>query len=171
MDAATLRPECERCAALCCIAFAAEKSAAFNADKAAGEPCPNLDACGQCKIYDQRLDRGFGGCIQYDCLGAGQRVVQQHFAGRTWMDDPDLLAPTLAAFALVRQAHKLASLLVTAGLANLSPDDRAALEGLLAELDAVADVALQPTAPSRLGELEGRVRSFLTSLRRYFKVA
>jgi hypothetical protein len=171
MDAATLRPDCARCAALCCIAFPFEVSAAFGVDKAAGEPCPNLDGCGQCKIYDQRLDRGFGGCIQYDCLGAGQRVVQQHFAGRTWMDDPELLAPTLAAFALVRQAHELASLLITAGQAALSPDDRAALDRLLAELDAIADTVLAPDAPARLGELEGRVRAFLTSLRRYFQVA
>ena len=171
MDAATLRPDCARCAALCCIAFAAEKSPAFNADKAAGEPCPNLDACGKCKIYDQRLDRGFGGCIQYDCLGAGQRVVQQHFAGRTWTDDPQLLDPTLAAFALVRQAHELASLLVTAGQADLSPDDREALDDLLTELDAGADAPLEPSAPARLGELEVRVRTFLTSLRRYFQVA
>ncbi len=171
MDAATLRPDCARCAALCCIAFAAEKSPAFNADKAAGELCPNLDTCGKCKIYDERLDRGFGGCIQYDCLGAGQRVVQQHFAGRTWVDDPDLLTPTLAAFALMRLVHDLASLLVTAGQADLSPDDRATLERLLAELDAVADTVLAPDTPSRLRDLEGRVRAFLTGLRRYFEMA
>ena len=168
MDAASLRPDCARCAALCCIAFAAEKSASFGVDKAAGEPCPNLDACGQCGIYDQRLDRGFGGCVQYDCLGAGQRVVQQQFAGRTWMDDAELLAPTLAAFALMRKVHELASLLVTAGQADLSADDRGALDGLLVELDAVGDAVLLPAAPSRLRALEVEVRTFLTGLRRYF---
>ena len=108
-----LRPDCSRCAALCCVAFAFERSADFAVDKAAGEPCPNLDACGGCRIYERRLDLGFGGCVQHDCHGAGQRVVQETFGGRSWLTEPDLLGPMSSAFATMWEVHKLLALLAS----------------------------------------------------------
>ena len=72
--------DCGRCRALCCVAPAFARSADFAIDKAAGHACPNLrgSACG---IHDQLLDRGFPGCVAYDCFGAGQQVVQVVFGG------------------------------------------------------------------------------------------
>ena len=101
------RSDCSRCVALCCIAYPAERSPGFAATKAAGEPCPNLDSCGQCRIYDRRTEAGFSGCLEFECFGAGQYVVQQLFGGRDWRDDPALLAPMLDSFHIVRKACDL----------------------------------------------------------------
>ena len=169
MVAASLRPDCEQCAALCCVAFEFEKSADFGEDKPAGTPCSNLGSGGRCGIYGQRRHYGFGGCIQYDCLGAGQRVVQQTFAGRTWMEEPALLAPMLRAFEHMRQVQEGLSLLATAEKADLLAGDRQELQRLVSELEAIADAVLQPSASMRLNEVDGEIRAFLTGLRRYFK--
>src|ERR1700760_3571540 len=102
MTDTTLRADCARCAALCCVAFAFERSEAFADDKAAAEPCVHLDTCGQCAIHARRAERGYGGCVGYDCHGAGQWVTQVLFAGRAWRDDLALLGPMSAAFITVQ---------------------------------------------------------------------
>lgn len=92
--------DCGRCRALCCVAPAFARSTDFAMDKAAGHACPNLrgSACG---IHDQLLDRGFPGCVAYDCFGAGQQVVQVVFGGgpRT----PRMLR----VYEVARQLHEL----------------------------------------------------------------
>lgn len=116
MDDPSLRPDCSRCAALCCL-LAFDRSALFALDKAAGRPCPYLDARHRCAIHPEREQRGFAGCVHYDCLGAGQRVTQELFGGRSWRDDPALTGPMLAAFLDLRQVHEWLWLLdATTGL-------------------------------------------------------
>ena len=34
-------------------------------------------------------ERGFAGCVAFDCLGAGQHATAM-FGGRTWRTDPDI---------------------------------------------------------------------------------
>ena len=85
-----LRADCERCAALCCVAPAFSASADFAIDKAAGQPCPNLRADFRCSIHDRLRPSGFGGCAAFDCLGAGQQVVGGTFGGRDWRSEPAL---------------------------------------------------------------------------------
>ena len=102
-----LRADCERCAALCCVATAFSASADFAIDKAAGQPCPNLRADFRCSIHDRLRPSGFGGCAAFDCLGAGQKVVDGTFGGRDWRSEPGLAAPMFAAFAVMRQLHEL----------------------------------------------------------------
>lgn len=155
-----LRADCTRCAALCCVALAFDRSDLFAFDKAAGEPCSHLDSCGRCRIHEIRAQRGFQGCIDYDCLGAGQRVTQDLFGGRDWRNERALLRPMLRAFAVVRRAHEMLSLLGEAARLPLSPDDRAhchTLQAMAANLDASVDTA------------ETETRAFLRSLRRYFQ--
>ena len=103
-----LRADCERCAALCCVAPAFSASADFAIDKAAGQPCPNLRADFRCSIHDRLRPSGFGGCAAFDCLGAGQQVVGGTFGGRDWRSEPGLAAPMFAAFAVMRQLHEVA---------------------------------------------------------------
>lgn len=114
MDVLSLRSDCGRCAALCCVALAFDRSSIFAIDKAAGSPCPNLDGCGRCYIHSSRAESGFSGCIHYDCLGAGQRVVQNFFNGRSWLEHGDLLVPMLDAFLVARIAHEHLELLESA---------------------------------------------------------
>src|SRR6185503_16885503 len=87
------RGDCSCCAALCCVSFAFDRSELFAFDKAAGEPCALLGPQHACSIHAERARRGFGGCIAYDCLGAGQRVTEEVFGGRSWQAEPALARP------------------------------------------------------------------------------
>ncbi len=57
-------------------------SADFAVDKPAGTPCPNLRDDSRCGIHTQLRERGFGGCVAFDCFGAGQRAVAVVLGGR-----------------------------------------------------------------------------------------
>jgi pentapeptide repeat protein len=79
---AALQADCGRCRALCCVGPGFSASADFAVDKPAGQPCVHLDPDARCGIHDALRPRGFPGCVAYDCLGAGQHLVQVTFAGR-----------------------------------------------------------------------------------------
>jgi hypothetical protein len=161
MSRPVLSADCARCSALCCLALAFDASALFGLDKRAGEPCPHLDGCGRCGIYGERQARGFGGCVAYDCLGAGQRVTQELFGGQSWQEKPHLAEPMARAFAAVRHAHDLLQLLGEAGKLPLSIGDqrwRARLEAALTAAGAEGKA---------IDALEVETRVFLRRLRRY----
>jgi hypothetical protein len=169
MDVAAMRAECARCAALCCVALAFYRSDSFAIDKANGEPCPHLSIAGRCGIYTVRAEQGFPGCVDYDCLGAGQRVTQELFGGRSWLEDPSLLAPMTRAFVAMRQIHELRVLLDTAKRAPLSDQDRAALAGFEAELEPADGWSSTSLSAFDDEDLSTRIRTFLASLRGYLK--
>jgi hypothetical protein len=102
-----LRADCAQCVGLCCVAPTFAVSADFAIDKAAGHPCPNLQADFQCGIHAGLRDHGFRGCAIYDCFGAGQRVSRTVAAGADWWADPDIAPRLMTAFATVRQLHEL----------------------------------------------------------------
>ena len=102
-----LRPDCERCFALCCVVPAFSASADFAIDKSAGQPCPNLRPDFRCSIHRQLRPRGFPGCASYDCFGAGQQVAQVTFGGRDWREAPDTAARMFQSFTVMRQLHEL----------------------------------------------------------------
>ncbi|HVV33780.1 MAG TPA: hypothetical protein VHC73_11190 [Vitreimonas sp.] len=165
MTQVTLRADCARCAALCCVALAFDRSELFAFDKAAGEPCPHLCG-GQCAIHAVREARGFSGCAAYDCLGAGQYVVQNLFGGAAWQDEPALLQPMLRAFAVVRRAHELLALLETATRLPLSGAERRRLKTLQRELHAAAAAARTKAWDERLArETHGFLRSLVRHVR------
>jgi hypothetical protein len=102
-----LRADCERCAGLCCVAPAFSVSADFAIGKAAGQPCPNLRTDFRCSIHDRLRPAGFRGCAAFDCLGAGQKVTRDTFAGADWRSDRELAGRMFAAFAVLRGLHEL----------------------------------------------------------------
>ncbi|WP_412752804.1 pentapeptide repeat-containing protein [Krasilnikovia sp. M28-CT-15] len=110
----SLRADCARCAGLCCVAPAFAKSSDFAIDKPAGRPCPNLRGDFRCGIHDHLRERGFGGCVVFDCFGAGQQVTQVTFGGRDWRAQPELAGPMFAALPVMRQLHELLWLLTEA---------------------------------------------------------
>ena len=105
MHAIDLTSRCEDCAALCCVMLPFDAGEDFGFDKAAAQACRHL-AGHACAIHSGLAAAGFSGCVRYDCLGAGQRVVQEVFAGRSWRDDPALLHPMEAAFRAMRRLHE-----------------------------------------------------------------
>jgi hypothetical protein len=102
-----LRADCARCVGLCCVALAFARSADFAFTKDAGDPCVNLDDDYRCVIHPDLRVRGFKGCTVFDCFGAGQKVTQHTFGGRSWRDDPDSRESMFAVFPLVRQLQEL----------------------------------------------------------------
>lgn len=155
-----LRADCARCAALCCVAFHFDRSDRFAFDKPAGQPCAHLEA-GGCAIHARRAERGFGGCVGYDCHGAGQAVTQGLFGGRDWRRDPRLLRPMSDAFLRVERAHRLLSVLDEARRLPLSPADRRRLATLASALRRAA------ARGAAAAGIETQARGFLRGLRRY----
>ncbi|TMR07210.1 pentapeptide repeat-containing protein [Nonomuraea turkmeniaca] len=102
-----LLADCANCFGLCCVALPFSASADFAADKAAGEPCPNLREDFRCGIHAQLRQRGYPGCTVYDCFGAGQKVSQVTFAGTSWRQAPETAREMYAVFPVVRQLHEL----------------------------------------------------------------
>lgn len=168
MDTATMRADCARCAALCCVALAFDRSPAFAITKPNGIPCPNLDAKNSCRIHAQRDSRGFAGCVAYDCAGAGQRVTQEVFGGRTWRDDPSLLGPMTEAYVAMRRIHELIALLDAAARERLTRTERETVDRFLEALQPAGGWTQQTLATIIDEGIEGEVRGFLKSLRHHY---
>jgi len=128
------KSDCSRCAGLCCVALPFDKSDDFAFDKAAEEPCRHLGGDFRCAIHAQLEDRGFRGCVAYECYGAGQRVTQDVFDGRNWRDEPALARRMFGAFGAMRVIHELLMLLRMAGQLDLTVTQRQELHALQARL-------------------------------------
>ena len=108
MGERVLEADCASCVGLCCVAPAFAKSSDFAIDKAAGRACPNLGADFRCGIHERLEDKGFRGCVVFDCFGAGQRISQETFgSGQDWKSAPEMLG----LLPVVRQLHELMWLL------------------------------------------------------------
>ncbi len=157
---AHLRADCSRCAGLCCVAPAFAASADFAIDKPAGVACPNLREDFRCGIHAQLRERGFPGCEVFDCFGAGQRITQDTFGGRSWRETPELAVAQFAVLPVVRQLHEALWYLTEAETLSTDPgvrELRALTEHLAAGTPddlAGLDVA---SHRARVGELLGRV--------------
>lgn len=147
---AALRADCSACIGLCCVALTLTRSADFAIDKPAGEPCPNLRSDFRCAIHASLRERGFPGCVAYDCFGAGQRVTARFggrggSAGRT-----DIL---FSSFRVAESVHELLWYLAeahdlttpasnTTGHSTPAPSHPAVLTSLQAEVVAAWDATL-----------------------------
>jgi hypothetical protein len=157
---AHLRADCSRCAGLCCVAPAFAASADFAIDKPAGVACPNLREDFRCGIHAQLQERGFPGCTVFDCFGAGQRITQDTFGGRSWRETPGLAAAQFAVLPVVRQLHEALWYLTEADSLTTDPEvrDLTALTEHLADGSPDELAALDVGAHrARVGELLARV--------------
>lgn len=163
MTDALLHADCTQCVGLCCVAPAFDRSTEFAIDKPAGVACPNLTSGNACAIHASLAQRGFGGCVRFDCLGAGQRVTAM-FAPFSWRSGPDVAETMFDAFRAMRRVHDLILLLREAGRLPMNADQRARCDALLTQLqpDAWTPASLQ--AFERSGLPRG-VSDFLSGLR------
>jgi hypothetical protein len=169
MQDTCLRADCARCAALCCVALAFDTSEQFALDKPAGRPCPHLCTGGGCSIHRDREALGFKGCVDYSCFGAGQRVTQELFDGRSWQDDPSLLVPMIDAFRRMRLVHELLLLLEQAARLPLSTPDRRTCKMLVSKLTPEGGWTRETLETFENGPAPEKIRHFLRSLDRYVR--
>jgi uncharacterized protein YjbI with pentapeptide repeats len=118
----TLEPDCARCVGLCCVALPFRPSHGFAFAKDAGEPCRHLDDSYRCAIHASLGEAGMGGCISYECFGAGQHVTQVVYAGATWRGTADGGAEMFSVFAVVQRLHEMLVLLDQATALAQAPE-------------------------------------------------
>lgn len=132
---ARLKADCSACAALCCVIPPFDGVQGFGFDKPAETPCHHLCASNRCGIHDDLIARGFGGCVAFDCLGAGQRLTAlavARFGDADWRGRPEVARWLFAAYPRLREVHEgLARLSLAAALSGLP-----ALQALADELEA-----------------------------------
>ena len=160
-----LRADCAQCAALCCVSLAFDRSELFAFDKPAGAACQHLTSCGACAIHHELERRGFSGCARYDCLGAGQRVTQEVFGGRSWRDHPEIARQMFDAFRAMRLVHELLFLLERAGALPLPAERDARRRELMKALQPEPCWSPETLAGFERGALPDEVRDFLGSLK------
>ncbi len=114
-----LEPDCANCAAYCCVALAFDKSSMFAYDKQAAEACKHLDGDHQCAIHDDLASNGFNGCIRYNCFGAGQRVFNELFNGRSWRDHPQEAQLMFDTYRVMHNVHEFLAMLQAARKLNI----------------------------------------------------
>ncbi len=141
----SLHAVCSSCAALCCVALPTSVSVDFGADKPAGIPCRHLRGDDRCTIHPVLIERGWRGCVAFDCFGAGPQATRGA-GGLSWrghLATPGT-AELFAAFGTLRWLHEAAyhllTTLQTTG-ARLPTDRRQPLVGTL---ERVAAAIAQP---------------------------
>ena len=102
-----LKSDCSKCFGLCCVALPYGKSSDFLYYKDAGVPCRNLCSDYRCSIHAELREKGFRGCVSYECFGAGQLVSQNLYQGHDWRNHQELSGEMFDVFTQVQQLHEM----------------------------------------------------------------
>jgi uncharacterized protein YjbI with pentapeptide repeats len=102
-----LKSDCNNCFGLCCVALPYAKSADFPFNKDGGDPCRNLCVDNRCNIHNQLREKGFRGCVSYECFGAGQHVSQTIYGGGDWRNNSGHAIEMFEVYPLVQQLHEM----------------------------------------------------------------
>lgn len=98
--------DCSKCFALCCVALPYNKSADFPCDKPSGVPCHNLNSNYLCNIHNDLKEKGFNGCVTFECFGAGQHVSQNIFNNTSWKNN-EIKEDMFNVFPIVHQINEM----------------------------------------------------------------
>ncbi len=157
-----LKADCSACVALCCVVPPFDAVQGFGFDKPAETPCHHLCADHRCGIHDGLVAQGFGGCVAFDCLGAGQRLTAQavqRFGSADWRARSEVARWLFTAYPRVRQAQEwLARLTLAASVTG-----RPVLQALADELEAESTRWADWTAAEQAA-WQGRVQAALVPL-------
>jgi len=144
MGSPRLRADCARCCGLCCVGPAFDAGQGFGFDKPAHTPCAHLREDFRCGIHDELWQRGFPACVTFDCYGAGQRVTQQLFGGKSWKSTPSLAPRMFDAYRRYRALHELLALLELA-IDKVSVREALPLRELSQSIDALCESGVAET--------------------------
>ncbi|WP_207633266.1 hypothetical protein [Devosia aurantiaca] len=133
-----LEADCDRCFGLCCTALSFSRPDGFGHDKPAGILCHFLAGDYRCSIHPRREDLGYEGCIDFTCLGAGQRASQQ-FATQNWQRDPTTRRQMFARFAQLLKLQEIRQAMIEAGKMEIGEVQEQQRLQLLTEIAKSAD--------------------------------
>jgi len=156
---------------LCCVALAFARSADFAIDKDAGDPCLNLRDDFRCSIHPALRERGFAGCTVFDCLGAGQKVTQVTFGGRSWREEPQSRELMFAVFQVMRQLHQLLWYLDRARAVPQAAGLRPEIDELLDETERLTELAPEDLLGVDAGAHRSRVDAVLSQVSELVRTA
>lgn len=154
---ASLISRCEACCGLCCTMLYFAKSEGFPEDKAAGTPCGHLQPDFRCRVHSELGEKKLKGCLAFDCLGAGQKVTQQVYGGRTWREESVSAAEMEQVFVHVWQLQQILGYLLEAQTLAAAQPLADALEALIAENQRLG--ALPPEELAKLAVEEHRAQA------------
>ncbi len=144
-----LQADCEKCFGLCCVALYFSASEGFPTDKAASQPCINLQPDFRCCVHKSLSELGLKGCLGFDCFGAGQKVAQISFSGHDWRKAPDSAKQMFEVFLIMRQLHELLWYLTEALTLQPARSIHGALRSMLDETERLTHLT-----PDSLMELD-----------------
>ncbi|QBJ98281.1 pentapeptide repeat-containing protein [Rhodococcus sp. ABRD24] len=156
-----LSADCAHCFALCCVALPFARSADFAIDKDGGTPCRNLLDDFRCGIHAGLRESGFAGCTVYECFGAGQKVSQGTFGGRSWRAAPDTAPQMFDVFPVVRQLHEMLWYLAEARSLSQTRSIHGDLTGMYRETAELADGSADDLVALDVGAHRERVNALL----------
>jgi len=134
-----LRPDCQRCVALCCVAPPFDAEQGFGYDKPAGEACRHLQGDHRCGIHASLVSQGFPGCAAFDCFGAGQRVTRQ-FDGSHWRQSALVAGQMFETYARLRTLHELLALTTLAQQRATTAPAAVKLQQILAGIEQLCEI-------------------------------
>ncbi|HAX72701.1 MAG TPA: hypothetical protein DCY20_04190 [Firmicutes bacterium] len=102
-----LKTDCSACFGLCCVALFYSRMDGFPSDKPAGKPCLDLEKNFGCRIHEELKEKGYKGCLGYDCIGAGQKICQVTFKGLDWRSHPNVKQEMFDVLPIMRGLHEL----------------------------------------------------------------
>lgn len=156
-----LKSDCSKCFGLCCVALYCFKSDGFPRDKKDGEPCINLNNDFTCKVHECLKEKGFKGCLSYDCLGAGQRVCQDTFKGVNWRSDKQNAPKMFSAFLKMRELYEMMWYLYEASTLQQDDKKKERIKKELENLDALASSEYEELMMINLDEKKHDVNKLL----------
>lgn len=118
-------------------------------------------------IFQKRTQLGFAGCVTYNCFGAGQRVTQEVFNGKTWRENDHLKQQMGAALSVLRRIHEQLSLLRASKKLPLSKEEHSSVEFLENELSQKEKWTEADLQHFPIEQTEKKILSFLSGLRRH----
>lgn len=133
-----LKSDCSKCFGLCCTALYCFKTDGFPRDKKDGVPCINLNDDFTCRVHECLKEKGFKGCLSYDCLGAGQRVSQDTFKGVNWRSDKQNAPKMFSAFLLMKDIYEMMWYLYEASVLQSDPAKKNKIGDMMKSIDNLA---------------------------------
>ena len=113
-----------------------------------------------CTIYADRERMGFGGCIAFECFGAGQFVTQHVFNGQDWRGEPSVRQAMVDSFLRFRPAFDLLYLARRFEALDTGPGDAHSAAGIIQMLEK----ALLSADPAQAENVLPRARAELREL-------